>query len=189
MVSKEKLSAESWIRAAFRALAADGVQGIKAERIARSLAVSKGSFYWHFKNIHDLSRAMIAHWQEAATTGVITAVEAEGGDGPTRLRRLTTIMTADLDQPYGGPGVEPAIREWARATPFVGKAVAQTDGTRLDYVTGLFREAGHKDSAQAARILYATSMGLNLLAQAGRDSRAADLSVILDVLLRDDRPG
>ena len=40
--------------AGFRALSAEGPQGIRVEAIARQLKLSKGSFYWHFKDVQAL---------------------------------------------------------------------------------------------------------------------------------------
>ncbi|NLH83356.1 MAG: TetR family transcriptional regulator, partial [Phyllobacteriaceae bacterium] len=51
MATRSTLSAEDWIKAAFRALSVGGVQAIRAEAIARDLNVSKGAFYWHFKDV------------------------------------------------------------------------------------------------------------------------------------------
>ena len=50
MTDKKTLTAEDWARAALEAIAEDGVTAVAVEPLARSLGVTKGSFYWHFAN-------------------------------------------------------------------------------------------------------------------------------------------
>lgn len=74
MKNNTKLSKLAWIQAGFRALTQQGLSGVKAEILARELHVSKGSFYWHFKNIDALKVTMLEHWKEAATQGIVQQV-------------------------------------------------------------------------------------------------------------------
>lgn len=67
MAKRNSLTTDDWIRAGFRALTSGGPQAIKVEAIARRLHVSKGSFYWHFKDLSALQGAMLAHWLHSAT--------------------------------------------------------------------------------------------------------------------------
>jgi AcrR family transcriptional regulator len=49
-------SREDWIRAAGRRLAQGGAAAVAVEALARDLGVTKGSFYWHFRDRAALSR-------------------------------------------------------------------------------------------------------------------------------------
>ena len=49
---KMRLSRESWLQQALEILAEDP-QHLRVDEVARRLGVSKGSFYWHFKNRSD----------------------------------------------------------------------------------------------------------------------------------------
>ena len=55
-------SREDWIDAAWNTLGEAGVDGVRVEALARSLGVTKGSFYWHFKNRQDLIDALYDRW-------------------------------------------------------------------------------------------------------------------------------
>ncbi|HGG65918.1 MAG TPA: TetR/AcrR family transcriptional regulator, partial [Rhodobacteraceae bacterium] len=90
---KQRLSPTDWIQAAFRALTAGGPQAIRAEAIARALKVSKGSFYWHFKDVHALKQAMLDHWQQVATQDVIDLVESGAANAKARLQLLVSVST------------------------------------------------------------------------------------------------
>ncbi|HEX5739782.1 MAG TPA: TetR/AcrR family transcriptional regulator, partial [Hydrogenophaga sp.] len=48
-----KLSRESWIQAGFKTLDSLGYIHLSAEKIARQLNVTRGSFYHHFRNRSD----------------------------------------------------------------------------------------------------------------------------------------
>ena len=45
---KQQLSVDAWLDHGLRTLTASGVEGLKVERMAKALGVSRGSFYWHF---------------------------------------------------------------------------------------------------------------------------------------------
>ncbi|MFN3661424.1 TetR family transcriptional regulator [Yoonia sp.] len=44
---------EDWLMAGFRALASHGPSALRAAALARDLGTTKGSFYWHFKDLPD----------------------------------------------------------------------------------------------------------------------------------------
>ena len=71
MKKKNSLEPEDWIKGGFRALASGGEQAIRIEAIAREMKVSKGSFYWHFKNLATLKKDMLEHWAKLATFDII----------------------------------------------------------------------------------------------------------------------
>ncbi len=46
-----RLNSDRWIAAGFDALRQAGPQALAAEPLARRLGTTKGSFYWHFKDV------------------------------------------------------------------------------------------------------------------------------------------
>ena len=182
---KQSLSPTDWIQAAFRALATGGPQAIRAESISRALNVSKGSFYWHFKDVPALKQAMLDHWQQVATQDVIDLVESGAPDAKARLNLLVRVSTALPDDTYGGDLTEAAIRDWARYDPAAANVVKAIDGQRLKFVEAQFRalKFDPQQSRQRATILYAALIGLHQLAHHGLSEPAGDLSALLDHLL------
>ena len=185
MRARPRLNKTDWILAAFRALTRGGPQAIKAELIARDLSVSKGSFYWHFKDVADLRAAMIRHWRQQATDAVIAALDDGGASPQSRLRGLIEITSSDRYDTYGGPLVEAAIRDWARCEGAVMDAVHEVDRRRLAYVEGLFGECGFGgDAARAnARTLYGALIGLDLLSYLDGADVGADMRLLLERML------
>ena len=58
----EQLSAQDWIDAGLKALARNGHTALKADPLAKSLGVSRGSFYWHFADIGAYHAQMPRLW-------------------------------------------------------------------------------------------------------------------------------
>ena len=185
-MTKDRMSASDWVRAAFRALTQGGPSAVRVEPIARDLGVSKGSFYWHFKDLAHLKAAMQETWRIAANEAVIAWVDAAAEGPQERLRHLIAQVTSDIADAYGGAGVEAALREWGRYDSEIAQLITQMDERRLGYVTSLFRAAGlpEADALQSARQLYAALIGLEQLAPSQNTQREADLLALLELLLK-----
>ena len=53
VTKRPRMTREAWIRAAYAALEAGGIEAVQVEPLGRALRVSKGSFYWHFRDRPD----------------------------------------------------------------------------------------------------------------------------------------
>ena len=109
-----RLGAEDWIRAGLATLARRGVANVRVERLARDLKVTKGSFYWHFKDREALLDAMLETWR-VHSGRVVT--EGSLGRHPDDARaQLLALLhapetTSDATE---GSQIELALRLWAR---------------------------------------------------------------------------
>ena len=54
-----RLSVDDWIQAGFSILAEDGLEALKIDRLCARLGVTKGSFYWHFKDMASYRAAVV----------------------------------------------------------------------------------------------------------------------------------
>lgn len=175
-----RLSPEDWLLAGFRALAKEGPQALKAEKLARDLGTTKGSFYWHFKDVPDFKARMLAHWHERAYAAVTRTV-AQQGTATERLYRLVEIA-ASQDRMHGGADTEPAIRAWARSDPAVAEAVREIDAQRLSYTAGLLAELG-LTNPDFARILYGAYIGMGTLSATDGAANHDAMSTLTAALL------
>ena len=71
-----RLTRERWVEEGLLALQADGPAALAADRMAKRLGVSRGSFYWHFANAVDFEAAVLAGWEDRWTNRIIAAVES-----------------------------------------------------------------------------------------------------------------
>jgi AcrR family transcriptional regulator len=125
-----------WIEAGLRALASGGVDVVRIELLAKSLGVTKGGFYYHFRDRQALLEAMLDTWEQTLVDQMITVADGGGGSGRTRLRRL---FAAAVDQ-EGALDLELSVRDWARRDPAVAQRVTRVDNRRLSYLRPLFAE-------------------------------------------------
>ena len=151
---KPRKSAEDWIKAGFRALATNGPEAIRVEPIARSLGTTKGSFYWHFKDLDALRGAMITYWRAQATEVIITHLETL-----PQKERLTALfqIASHTPEDVGGPAVEIALRNWAQSYPPMRDALTQIDAQRLTFLEATLENQTY------ARLIYAAHLGQQAL--------------------------
>ncbi|MEX3010934.1 TetR/AcrR family transcriptional regulator [Hoeflea sp. TYP-13] len=181
---KKQLSADDWIKAAFRALSEGGVQAIRAEAIARELKTTKGSFYWHFRDVPALKEAMLARWCQMATEDIIAINKEPHADPATRLRELIALVTDERSAEYGGIRAEAAIREWARYDGKVAETARQVDRRRLDYLSSIAAELGYGDTDRriVAQLLYGGLIGLEYLQAQNLAGAGTALQILGDMI-------
>ena len=158
--TKQRLGRQEWINAGFRALTDRGPEGLRVEPIARELGATKGSFYWHFKDLPDLQMSMLAYWELAATHRIIARLEAL----PRGWPRLDALMHA-VNLPHddqGGAGAEAALRAWGRTFAPAGEAVARVDAQRLAFLRDCLTDCGVAMQELPA-LFYAAHLGLEQL--------------------------
>ena len=175
------LGPQQWIDAALSALAADGVDAVRVERLAATLKVTKGSFYWHFPNRGALLDAILDAWKTQATAAIIADVETRGGAARAKLLHLISrvfIAHGTLDR---------QIRAWATNDARARTALDEIDQSRLNYLALLFDGAGFSPSQSRirARFAYHALIGrftMGTTPQSPR-SREAEIQLIFQMLI------
>jgi AcrR family transcriptional regulator len=171
----DQLSAQDWVDLGLKTLAKDGFTALKADPLAKTMGVSRGSFYWHFADLGTFHDAVLKRWREIAAERIIADVEADGAGDPL-ASLLRTTFGAKLD-------LERAVRNWAAFDPAAHVAVRAIDRRRLDYIEGLLEKRALKAPRVQARaqILYWTFLGFAL---SSPSLSAARLQPLLDELLQ-----
>ena len=163
--SKTRLGRNDWVLAGYRALVRGGISGVKVEAVARDLDATKGSFYWHFKDLAELHQTMLELWEALATTAITAAVKASDRDPVGRLMLLVDMVSVRPDAVYGGVEVEPALRDWGRTDPRARAVVERVDRQRLADLADFLRDAGlvETELLPKAQLIYAAVIGLENL--------------------------
>jgi len=152
------LDRAQWLDAARAALVEGGVERVKVDVLAKTLGVTGGSFYWHFRGRQDLLDALLEHWRTANTAPWFEAV-ADAGDDP--YDQFEAIVAMWIDEAGFSPAYDSAVRDWARTSPAVEAAVREVDERRIGLLAGVFRRFGY-DRRRAfvrARVTYFHQVG------------------------------
>lgn len=152
------LTVADWLNLALRELTSHGHSALRAQPLAKKLAVTRGSFYHHFENLEAFHTAVIDHWSKK-TSGKI-ALEAQDFDDP--FEALDDLLQKTL---RSGEALERAIRAWSTVAPSVAEAVERVDQERIGIAEALLCEAGlpKADSVARAKLLYWAAIGRLML--------------------------
>ena len=154
----ERLSKEAWVVHGLKVLSRDGPNALKVGSMAAELSVSRGSFYWHFRDVADFEAQVLHQWETATTDTVVRRLEAD--QRRDRLEQLITrafTSRRDLDR---------AIRSWAASSPAVAAVAANADDQRIAYIADMLVGAGVAASraGERARFLYWAYLGHAMVA-------------------------
>ena len=172
---RTQLDRGNWIESAIDILAREGVSGLRVEVLAKRCGVTKGSFYWHFKDRQDLLGAVLDYWKEGRIRDIekITAITP----GKEREQLHFAIEVYGASRNRKGMAIELAVRDWARHDPHAAAFVEAVDLYRLECTRKLFVATGMSDAEAKSRslLLYACVFGLSLMHYTHFDDHLDDL--------------
>src|SRR5262245_28498032 len=135
MVAQRRLDRDDWIYAARRALLKGGPDAVRVEPLARTLRVSKGSFYWHFKNRQELLEYLLREWEEEK--GSIFALLTRSPQGLDDFFR-ELARRATLSERGDSPS-DAAVFAWAAVSPKVARRANAEEEARIRLLKKVFR--------------------------------------------------
>lgn len=136
-LQEQRLSREEWLSQALDILTREGNAKLRVDAICKALGVTKGSFYWHFRDRMDFLRSLIEYWSTAFTTVAIERLRRLEGDARDRLLGLMKLL-----HEVGYPRHDLSVRALAAQEPELAELVRRTDRQRLAFVRSLFAEMG-----------------------------------------------
>ena len=178
------LTPEIWITAATEKLVNKGVDAVRVDVLAKELEVTRGSFYWHFKDREDLLQRLLKVWRDHSTEQLIERFERRQSDPRQLLSDLLSL-------PFRGKSaqrsanIELAVRAWARRDAVARAAVDAVDAHRLSYIAQVFSELGFPiiEARIRAFALYAYEIAESLLSDQGPGSQKEERSAFMETLL------
>jgi AcrR family transcriptional regulator len=128
---------ELWLDEGVVVLTDEGPGGVRIDRLAARLGLTKGSFHHHFAGVADYRTALLGHIERGQVDRLDTvSAEVAGLDPRDALRalpeRLDELSDADLDR---------ALRAWAIADDGARAVVERVDGARLAFLETLWSRA------------------------------------------------
>jgi len=170
-----QLAPDRWIEAAIDVLAREGIAGLRVEALAKRCGVTKGSFYWHFKDRQALLDALLEHWKTGRILDIEKTTSVSPGKERDQLHYAIELYGANRNRK--GMSIELAVRDWARHDAKAAAVVEAVDLYRLDCTRKLFVATGMSDAEAKSRslLLYACVFGLSLMHYDHFDNNLPDL--------------
>ena len=159
-VASQRLSRGEWLGSALEAVAKEGGGVLTIDELVQRLGVSRGSFYWHFKDRTDFVRQLVGYWSELFTQEVAKETDQSKGKAEERLISLAEHIVSGRLARY-----DIAIRAWALHDPVAARGVKKVDEFRLKYVRSLFEDMGFEGEELETRtrtfvVFYSLEPGL-----------------------------
>lgn len=172
---RAQLDRDGWVEGAVAVLSEEGMNGLRIEVLAKNFGVTKGSFYWHFKDRKDLLDAILEHWREGRMRDIEKQTNAEAGQEKEQLLSVIEVYSASRNRK--GMAIELAVRDWAQRDPAVAKIVEGVDLYRLECTRRLFVACGLDEAEARSRsvLLYAYVFGQSLMFSEHFDADPASL--------------
>lgn len=148
-----RVNKDLWISAAVETLCHEGYTALSAEKLARKLGVTRGSFYHHFASMDEFHDAVLQHWQSVHTEQVLYQ-----GNENDPVSELSRLIDHSLNMSMG---LENGINAWAGANPRVAEFVAQIEKRRLSRLIEVYQLVcgEHEKGKRLAKIAYYGLLG------------------------------
>lgn len=162
-VSREKQqgwrgSEKLWLDAAYQLLIESGVDAVKVMPLAKSLGLSRTSFYWHFSDREALLSALITRWQSKNTANLITQTQLAAN---SISEAIFNLFDCWVNPELFDARMDFAIRNWALQSPSLKQTLQETDQQRIAAIYQMFLGFNYSDEQANARAhtVYYTQVG------------------------------
>lgn len=151
-----RLSATDWERGALDLISEQGVAALAVEALARRLGVTKGSFYWHFKNRETLLSATLSRWEAEDERELQHHIGAAADEPRERLGALFRWVSGEAQSHRIYAALLQALDH-----PLVKPVMTRVSQRRMDLLVLAFRQAGlgHDEARHRAQLTYAAYVG------------------------------
>jgi AcrR family transcriptional regulator len=155
---KVKATRDDWLDLALNTLAVEGVDHVTVLALSEQLGVSRSSFYWYFNNRNELLDTLLDRWERLNTRSIVAQAEARAS---TVNEGVCNVFRCWVNPSIFSPRLDFAVREWARRSSGVRRALDRSDRMRTEAVKALFVRFGYEneDALVRARALYYMQIG------------------------------
>ncbi len=182
---RTSLTPQAWTDAATEVLVDQGIDHVRVDVLAKQLQVTRGSFYWHFRDREELLRSVLRAWREAATVQLTARLESAHTEARQQLRDVLSLPLRGRSA-VRAARIELAIRAWARRDELARHAVDEADASRIGYIAQVFSSLGFGvvEARSRAFLLYAFVVGESLMANQGSAAQRQERGRLVEQLLQ-----
>ena len=142
--TNDSLTREDWITGAWEMLGDAGLDGVRVEPLARRLGVTKGSFYWHFRDRQELLDVLLDLWFSIWDDQMSPDID---GDGNAE-ERIWALFESVIRRTTRGQTV--SLRLLSHKDPEIARRIDERDAQRLAFLMQRLEEIGF--SREEARV-------------------------------------
>lgn len=153
---------DRWLDEGIRVLAEEGAAGIRIDRIAARLGLSKGSFHHHFDGAEGYKHALLSHFERLSIETLNAAIgETVESDDPKAILERLTQLIEPRDAGLYRPELDVAVRAWSTSDPDVRAVQARIDEARIEALQRVWRPlvASDAEARTAALLPYLLAVG------------------------------
>ncbi len=176
----KRLTRSAWVDSGIDVLRSKGSDALKAEPMARHLNTTKGSFYWHFKDVQDFQGSVLTLWEQAAIVELSRILEEDAGGV-----ECFQALAKSLADPSGTNLVlrsEPSVRAWSTNSTLAQEVVARVDEARLSVLTTVLKRIGIANP-EVAHMVYGAAIGMSMINDEDRRDKTKSIGSLVDLVL------
>lgn len=172
-----RLSRDHWLDAAYVAAAENGFGAVRVLTLAQRLGVTRGSFYWHFKDQAELVATLVARWRDQeleVNKRWRAGITNDPHNDLLRLLDFALSRASAADHRELRFGL--ALRALGRNDPMVARTIVEVDDARRELFYGEFlRLLGEPAQARERAIVFylAIAGAIQALARGANPGRTA----------------
>ncbi|TDC01609.1 TetR/AcrR family transcriptional regulator [Nonomuraea longispora] len=157
---------DRWLDEGLKVLGEDGAAGLRIDRIAARLNLSKGSFHHHFDGAEGYKKELLARFERLSIETLETAIAevGESADARAVFAQLTKLIRPGSTALYY-PRLDVALRAWATWDPEVRAVQSRLDEARLSALQQVWRSVVDSDeeARTAALLPYLLAVGATVV--------------------------
>jgi AcrR family transcriptional regulator len=158
---RSQLQRFDWLQQALEIFVDEGIDAVRITRLADDLGVTRGSFYWHFRNRKDLLDSLVSYWKDKNTAAITESM----AQASSLANGIFSFFETCIDAALFDPRLDLALREWARRSPAIHALVDAEDATRVEALRQFYLRFEYPlpQALIRARVLYYSQIGFYAL--------------------------
>ena len=153
-----KVTPETWVQTARHALVEEGLAGVKVDRLATRLRVTRGGFYHNFRDRDDLLARLLDDWVESCR---FLPPEEAWLSAASAMAWIEAASERLIEENGYDSAFDMAVREWGRSDQRAAWAVERSDRERISTLQRCFVALGYANDKALirARVFYFHQIG------------------------------
>ena len=153
-----KTAPKVWVETARNALIEEGIAGVRVDRLAQRLGVTRGGFYHNFRDREKLLDALLKLWEHDCR---FLPDDNPGSNPGEAMQWYDRTILRLIEEDGYDHAFDMAGREWSRSDKRAAWAVERSDRERVSVLEKFFRVLGYsaEQATIRAKVLYYHQIG------------------------------